>query len=61
MFGGLGIWKARKTNISMLDKLVWGLHQDCDSIWVQVLKPILEKSTFNIGHEMHLTSAIEAR
>jgi len=36
--GGLGIRKARDANTSILGKLVWSIHQNCDSLWVQVLK-----------------------
>lgn len=31
---GLGIQKEREANTSMLCKLVWDLHRDCDSPWV---------------------------
>lgn len=48
--GDLGIRKARKTNSSMLSKLVRSLHLDCDSILVQVLKHkyITEKTFLNM-------------
>jgi len=36
--GGLGIQKAREANTPLLGKLVWSIHHDCDSLWVQVLK-----------------------
>jgi hypothetical protein len=36
--GGLGIRKAREANTSLLGKLVWSIHQNCDTLWVQVLK-----------------------
>jgi hypothetical protein len=36
--GGLGIRKAREANTSLLGKLVWSIHQNCDALWVQVLK-----------------------
>lgn len=32
---GLGIRKVRYTNTYMLGKLAWGLHGDCDSLWVR--------------------------
>lgn len=35
--GDLAIRKVREANKFMLDKLVWGLHRDCDFLWVQVL------------------------
>jgi hypothetical protein len=34
----LGIRKARDANASLLGKLVWSIHQNCDALWVQVLK-----------------------
>jgi ribonuclease HI len=36
--GGLGIRRAREANTSLLGKLVWNIHQDKDSLWVQILK-----------------------
>jgi hypothetical protein len=36
--GGLGIRKAREANTALLGKLIWSIHQDCDLLWVQVLK-----------------------
>lgn len=35
--GGLEIRKAREANTSLLGRLVWRLHQNCDSLWVKVL------------------------
>lgn len=35
---GLWIREERKVSTSMLGKLVWGLHRDCGSLWVQVSK-----------------------
>ncbi|CAJ2627607.1 unnamed protein product [Trifolium pratense] len=36
--GGLGIRKAREANTYLLGKLVWSMHQNCDTLWVQVLR-----------------------
>jgi len=36
--GGLEIRKAGDANTSLLGKLVWSIHQICDSLWVHVLK-----------------------
>ncbi|PNX65320.1 hypothetical protein L195_g054480, partial [Trifolium pratense] len=36
--GGLGIRKAREANTSLLGKLVWNIHKNSDTLWVQVIK-----------------------
>lgn len=51
--GDLRIEKVRKTSTSMLGKLIWGLHRDCDSLWVRVLKEkyITEEKFLNMKNK----------